>query len=459
MSPISCRGFDRAPVLLQSVVPMADILPFRALRYNPQCVSPSQVVTQPYDKISPEMQERYYAASPYNLVRIILGRREPQDNTDHNVYTRAAQYFRDWRSRGILQQESLPSIYAYSERFKSPGGSGFQERKSFIALGRIEDYAKNVIFRHEQTLAKPKADRLDLLRATRAHFELLFMLYEDSGEIHSLISEAATTTPTIEVTDEYGVIHRLWQISDAKLIDSLRSQMRDKKLVIADGHHRYETALNYRDECRAAASAAAPGDAPYEFVVMAFVNMNSPHLLILPTHRVVHSLNSFSPESFRDAAQAYFDVEEVSSTLDAARAAALLHERAHAGTAILAVTANRAFVLSTPRQPKPAGVQALSGLSSRQQELDVVQLHKCLLEGVLKLSEESIRNQQNLSYIRDADEALQQVRSGKANIAFLMNPCKVQQVRDIAFAGEVMPQKSTDFYPKLLSGLTIYALD
>jgi uncharacterized protein (DUF1015 family) len=459
MSPISCRGFDRAPLLLQSVVPMADILPFRALRYNPQCVSPSQVVTQPYDKISPEMQERYYAASPYNLVRIILGRREPQDNTDHNVYTRAAQYFRDWRSRGILQQESLPSIYAYSERFKSPGGSGFQERKSFIALGRVEDYAKNVIFRHEQTLAKPKADRLDLLRATRAHFELLFMLYEDSGEIHSLISEAATTTPTIEVTDEYGVIHRLWQISDAKLIDSLRSQMRDKKLVIADGHHRYETALNYRDECRAAASAAASSDAPYEFVVMAFVNMNSPHLLILPTHRVVHSLNSFSPESFRDAAQAYFDVEEVSSTLDAARAAALLHERAHAGTAILAVTANRVFVLSTPRQPKPAGVQALSGLSSRQQELDVVQLHKCLLEGVLKLSEESIRNQQNLSYIRDAGEALQQVRSGKANIAFLMNPCKVQQVRDIAFAGEVMPQKSTDFYPKLLSGLTIYALD
>jgi uncharacterized protein (DUF1015 family) len=438
---------------------MADILPFRALRYNPQCVSPSQVVTQPYDKISPEMQERYYAASPYNLVRIILGRHEPQDNTDHNVYTRAAQYFRDWRSRGILQQESLPSIYAYSERFKSPAGSRFQERKSFIALGRIEDYAKNVVFRHEQTLAKPKADRLDLLRATRAHFELLFMLYEDSGEIHSLISEAATTTPTIEVTDEYGVIHRLWQISDAKLIDSLRSQMRDKKLVIADGHHRYETALNYRDECRAAASAAAPGDAPYEFVVMAFVNMNSPHLLILPTHRVVHSLNSFSPESFRDAAQAYFDVEEVSPTLDAARAAALLHERAHAGTAILGVTANRAFVLSTPRQPKPAGVQALSGLSSRQQELDVVQLHKCLLEGVLKLSEESIRNQQNLSYIRDADEALQQVRSGKANIAFLMNPCKVQQVRDIAFAGEVMPQKSTDFYPKLLSGLTIYALD
>ena len=459
---------------------MADILPFRALRYDLQRVSPAQVVTQPYDKISPEIQERYYSASPYNLVRIILGRHQPEDNTEHNVYTRAAEYFRDWRGLGILRQDSAPSIYAYSERFTPPGGGQVQERQGFIALGRVEDYAAKVVYRHEQTLAKPKADRLDLLRATRAHFELLFMLYEDKDEIDSLLSRAATAPPSIEVTDEYGVVHRVWQISDAEFIDSVRNQMRDKKLVIADGHHRYETALNYRDERRATASPAGvsqacpeqsrrvspvlrdlgmPSHAPYEFVVMTFVNLHSPGLLILPTHRVVHSLTSFSADAFRDSASFYFDVEEVDPALDAARAATMLHESGIGRTALLAVTPNRSFLLRTPQEQKAAAAQALSGLSPRQHGLDVVQLHKCLLEAVLKLSEESIRNQQNISYIRDAAEAIYQVRAGKANIAFLINPCRVEQVRDIALAGEVMPQKSTDFYPKLLSGLTTYALD
>ena len=438
---------------------MADIRPFRALRYDPAQVSASQVVTQPYDKITPAMQERYYSASPYNLVRIVLGRPTLDDTSQNNVYSRAAADFRAWREKGVLRQDPTPSIYGYFERFQSRAGSGYYERKSFIALGRVEDYAKNVIFRHEQTLAKPKADRLDLLRATRAHFELLFMLYEDSGEIGSLISEGTSTTPTLEVTDEYGVIHRVWQISDAKLIETVRSQMRDKKLVIADGHHRYETALNYRNERRAgtppASSAATQNDAAYEFVVMAFVNINDPGLVILPTHRVVHGIASFSVDEFVTASRAHFAVEEIGANLDASSAAAVVEVKGSIGPALLAVTKNRVLLLHRPRSESPL----LSGLSPRQRDLDVVQLHKCLLEGVLKLSEESIRNQQNLSYIRDAGEAIAQVREGKANIAFLMNPCRVEQVRDIAFAGEVMPQKSTDFYPKLLSGLTIYALD
>jgi uncharacterized protein (DUF1015 family) len=190
--------------------------------------------------------------------------------------------------------------------------------------------------------------------------------------------------------------------------------------------------------------------------MMTFVNMNDPGLLVLPTHRVVHSLNSFSVDDFQNASRKFFEVAEVDPALDAARVTALLRERGRAGTALLAVTANRAFILQSP---KAAAAQFLAGLSARQQALDVVQLHKCLLEGVLKLSEESIRNQQNLSYLREASEALAQVRKGAANVAFLMNPCPVEQVRDVAFAGEVMPQKSTDFYPKLLSGLTAYALD
>jgi uncharacterized protein (DUF1015 family) len=190
--------------------------------------------------------------------------------------------------------------------------------------------------------------------------------------------------------------------------------------------------------------------------MMTLVNMNDPGLMVLPTHRVVHSLASFSVDEFQNSSRALFAVEEIDPALDAARATALLRQRGLAGTTLLAVTSNRAFVLHSP---KAAGAQFLAGLSARQQALDVVQLHKCLLEGVLKLSEESIRNQQNLSYLREAAEALAQVRKGTANLAFLMNPCPVPQVRDVAFAGEVMPQKSTDFYPKLLSGLAAYALD
>jgi uncharacterized protein (DUF1015 family) len=434
---------------------MADIHPFRPLRYDLQRVSASQVVTQPYDKITPAMQQRYYAASPYNLVRIILGRREPAEDANNNVYTRAAAYGRQWRAEGIFRPDSAPSIYIYSQTFTDPSGKKF-ERHGFIALGRVEDYSAKMVFRHEQTLAKPKADRLDLLRATRAHYEQLFLLYEDSGEIDSLLTPAPNAAPAISVADEYEVAHRVWQISDPAVIAAVREKMCDQKLVIADGHHRYETALNFRNECRAAAGGAPNPDAAYEFVMMTLVNLNDPGLLVLPTHRLVHSLEAFSGDEFQKASSRFFAVEQIDPALDGTRATALLRERGRDGTALLAVTADRAFVLHSP---KAEGAQFFSGLSARQQALDVVQLHKCLLEGVLKLSQESIRHQQNLSYLRDASEALDQVRKGTAHVAFLMNPCPVAQVRDVALAGEVMPQKSTDFYPKLLSGLTVYALD
>jgi uncharacterized protein (DUF1015 family) len=436
---------------------MADIIPFRALRYDPQHVSVPQAVTQPYDKINPGMQDRYYSASPYNLVRIILGRREPTDNPANNVYTRAASDFRDWRGQGVLRQDSAPSLYVYSQRFTAPGESIDHERRGFIALCRLEDYSARVVFRHEQTLAKPKADRLDLLRATHAHFGQIFMLYEDSGEIESALTAGTQSEPVTEVTDEYQVVNRLWQVSDPGVIASVQRLMRDKKLIIADGHHRYETALSYRDERRAAEPSAGP-DAAHEFLMMTFVNLNSPGLVVLPTHRVVRGLASFSADDFQSSSRKLFEVEEIDPALDGPRAAAILRDKGKSGTTLLAVTANRAFLLSKLRLAG-AAASLLAGLSPRQQALDVVQLHKCLLEGVLKLSEESIREQRNLSYVRDADEALGLVRSGKADIAFLMNPCPVQQVRDVAFAGEVMPQKSTDFYPKLLSGLAIYALD
>jgi uncharacterized protein (DUF1015 family) len=447
---------------------MAYIVPFRALRYDPQRVAPASVVTQPYDKISPAMQDAYYQASPYNLVRIILGKTEAADKEESNVYSRAATFFSDWRRQGVFLQDPQPSLYVYSQCFQKPGGSVMLERRGFIALGRVEDYADKIVHRHEQTLAKPKADRLNLLRATRAHFGQIFMLYDDNGEVDGLLAQDGDSTT--EVTDEYGVLHRLWRVSDPILIDLVRTKMRDKKLIIADGHHRYETALAYRNERRTSAAPAASTPrahtaepllhhedqaAPFELAMMTFVNMNSPGMVILPTHRVVHDLSSFAPEAFQSAARAFFNVEDVDPTIDANRANIILREAGHVGTALLAVTASRVFLLHTPRAPQ----SLFSGLSIRQQSLDVVQLHKVLLENVIGLSEESIRDQQNISYVRDAAEALLSVRSGASNVAFLTNPCRIDQVRNIAFAGEVLPQKSTDFYPKLLSGLTLYALE
>jgi uncharacterized protein (DUF1015 family) len=433
---------------------MAHISPFRALRYNPARVSLSQVATQPYDKITPQMREGYYASSPNNLVRIILGKPQAADQEKDNVYTRAAGFFGDWRRTGVLHQDSEPSIYIYLERFTAPGGKAEQERRGFIALGRLEDYSAGIVHRHEQTLAKPKADRLDLLRHTKAHFGQIFMLYSDpAGEIEKLLP--ADANPDMEMRDEYGVLHQVWKVSDPQLVDSVRGKMQDKKLIIADGHHRYETALTYRNERRAAEGASQEA-APYEFAMMTFVNMDGPGLVILPTHRVVHGLASFSADALREGARTHFSVEEVDPTLDATRANAILREAGHTGTALLGITADRAFLFD---RPKGDSTSIFGGLSLRQQSLDVVQLHKCLLEGALDLSEESVRNQENISYIRDAGEAIAKVRSGAANVAFLMNSVRIQQVRDIAFGSEVLPQKSTDFYPKLLSGLTIYALE
>ncbi len=436
---------------------MAHIEPFRAFRYDITKVALAEVATQPYDKITPAMQDRYYAASPYNLVRIILGKRQAGDGPENNPYSRAAKAFRDWRQEGILRQDPEPSIYRYVQRFAAPlpaTNVALQfERQGFIALGKVEDYAAGVVFRHEQTLAKPKADRLDLLRATRAHFGQIFMLYSDpAAEIEQAIS--SSEPPIMEMTDEYGVLHQMWRISDTGSVALVRNKMRDKKLIIADGHHRYETALTYRNERRAEGKAGS-SPAPYEFVMMTFVNMQSPGLLILPTHRVVHGLTSFSPDDFRVSASKFFTVDEADPGVSPERASSILREAGHTGTAILAATLDRVSLLSRPK----AADEVFKNVSLRQQGLDVVQLHKCLLEQVLGISEAAIRDQTNVSYIRDAAEALNSVRSGRANVAFLMNPAKIGQVRDIALAGEVLPQKSTDFYPKLLSGLAIYALE
>jgi uncharacterized protein (DUF1015 family) len=441
---------------------MAYIYPFRAWRYNPSAVRLDDVVTQPYDKISPAMQQAYYQRSPYNLVRIILGLPELFDaERGESVYSRAARDFRAWREQGVLIQEKDPCVFAYSQRFLVPGTNVVKERRAFIALGKLHDYSEQVVFRHEQTLSKPKSDRLNLLKATHAHFGQIFMLYSDpAGSVEKILYDGNGPAEA-EVTDEYGVLHRLWRISDPAAIRMVTTAMADKKLIIADGHHRYETALNYSKEHAASSPAKAESSVsklpqpayPEAAVMMSFVNMDSDGLVILPTHRVVHSLKGFDPAAFARAAEEFFTVEK----LPTAEAPAYIESLGKtAGTAFVAVTRTGALLLRSKPEPVAA---ALASLPERQRQLDLSHLHSIVLDRLLGLDAEKVREQTNLRYLRDSSEAVDQVRRGEADVAFLTNPVTMEQLREVAFAGDVMPQKSTDFFPKLLSGLTIYALD
>jgi uncharacterized protein (DUF1015 family) len=432
---------------------MANIFPFQALRYDPSKVSPAEVVTQPYDKITPAMQDQYYAASPYNLVRVILGKSQAGDNDQQNVYTRAAASLQQWRAEGVLVPDPEPSLYLYTQTFKVPGDASgaIAERRGLIALGQVEDYDHKVVFRHEQTLSKPKADRLNLLRATQAHCGQIFMLYTDpAGEIDNALRQSGP--PAVEVRDQYDVLHRMWKISDPAVIRTVQAKMADKKLIIADGHHRYETALTYRNEMRNQANLDL--QAPFERVMMTFVNMDAPGLVVLPTHRVVFGMESFSIFDMAAKLQENFEVEDLGPLTNAAAALERLHQAGKDSTALLAVTSHGSFLLRSRAEQHSNG---LAGLSERQRALDVVQLHKLVLEDALGMSEDDIRDQKHLKYVRDAHEAIDEVRNG-ADVAFIMNPVRMEQMRDVAFAGEVLPQKSTDFYPKMLSGLTIYSL-
>jgi uncharacterized protein (DUF1015 family) len=440
---------------------MASIYPFRAWRYNPSAVRLDDVVTQPYDKISPSMQQAYYQRSPFNLVRIILGLPELFDaERGESVYTRAARDFRAWREQGVLIQEKDPCIFAYSQRFTVPGTDIVKERRGFIAIGKVHDYAEKVVFRHEQTLSKPKGDRLNLLKATHAHFGQIFMLYSDpAGSVEKILYDGNGPADA-EITDEYNVLHRLWKVSDPAVIRLLTTAMADKKLIIADGHHRYETALNYSKEHAPAAPAKYQSatklpqpDYPEAAVMMTFVNMDSDGLVVLPTHRVVHSLTNFDPAAFARSAEEFFTVK----ALPAADAASYMDTLGkQQGTAFVAVTRAGAFLLNSKPEPIDA---ALADLPERQRQLDLSHLHSIVLDRLLGLDAEKVRDQTNLRYLRDAAEAVDQVRRGEADVTFLTNPVSMEQLREVAFAGDVMPQKSTDFFPKLLSGLAIYALD
>ncbi len=503
---------------------MARIYPFRALRYDTTRVRMEDVVTQPYDKITPAMQQSYYERSPYNLIRVILGKHEPSDTDTENVYTRAADSLHDWRREHILTEDPQPALYGYSQTYTVPatgataGSQQTRERRGVIALGHLYDYADKVVYRHEQTFPRHKSDRLALFKATRAYCEQIYMLYSDPAfTAEKLIfgagSEAGdpaalakpdpatppdlTTLPDLTITDEYNVVHRLWRLTDPTLINLITTAMADKKLIIADGHHRYETSVDYA-RLRSAQlhlpfNQRGPDDEspseladenghpqlpappyPEAAMMMTFVNMDAPGITILPTHRVLTGLDNFSSPDFLIRASALFTITEITETggghagtspptTTAAEApsrtsAAALLDRLEetSGPAFIAVTAFGSYLLT----PIPEAVAPLlRTLPPRQRQLDVAQLHAVLLDHLLGLTPDRIRDTAHIRYLRDATEALDLVRNGEANLAFLIKPVTLDQLKEISFSGEVMPQKSTDFYPKLLSGLAIYALD
>ena len=444
---------------------MAEIVPFRAYRYNAERVELFKAVTQPYDKISPDMQEKYYAASPYNLIAVEKGRARPDDSPGDNVYTRAARSLEDWIASGVLLRDAVPAAYAYFQEYIVPGSGERRTRKGFIALGRVEDYSAGVIFRHEQTLAGPKADRLELLRHTRTHTGQLFMLYTDPARrVDALLERAAQAPPAGEVRDEYGVAHKLWPITDAATLATIARGMAAQRLVIADGHHRYETALAYRNECRARA-ASEDRNAPHEFVMMTLFNTDVEGLTILPTHRVIAGLADFSFEKFCAELQPIFEwhayrfanATERERVWKKFRGDLEENGRTRPAIGVFAggVAAFHLFLLRGG-----ADLDALlPGVSPAQRRLDVVLLHRLILERGLGITADAVTRERNLTYEREADAAIAAVESGRAQLCCLLNSIPVGRVAEIALAGEVLPQKSTDFYPKLLSGLTLYRLE
>ena len=451
---------------------MAEIHPFRAYRYDTNRVQLAEVLTQPYDKITPEMQQRYYAASPFNLIAVEKGLAQPGDSPQNNVYTRAAQKLEEWMAEKILAQDASASMYVYAQEYLVPGTHARKVRMGLIALGRVEDYDAKVVFRHERTLSGPKADRIKLLRHTKAQTGQLFMLYDDPAKrIDGLLEETARASAPIEMRDEFDVTHRLWPVTDGAFHRRVQTAMAEKKLIIADGHHRYETALAYRDECRARLGKTEPL-AAHEFAMMTIVNTHSKGLTILATHRLIRNLANFNFEGFRKAVAPFFDWYSYPFQGGDERATSFAEfrkdfERQNHGRRAIGVYpgsvpgangATGAFYLFLLRRDADLEV-LLPGVSEAQRGLDVVLLHRLMLEKGLGITPEAVAAENNVSYEREMNAAIERVDGGEAQLACLLNPVRVQQVVDIALGGDVLPQKSTDFYPKLLSGEAIYRIE
>jgi uncharacterized protein (DUF1015 family) len=439
---------------------MADVRPLPGIRYAAEGEL-AALVTPPYDVISPEAQTRYYERHPHNLIRLELGRDEPGDDGLSNKYTRAAVTFAEWRLRGIMRQDP-PSLYLYEQRFHS-GGQPYT-RQGLLARVRLEPWDAGVILPHERTLAKPKDDRLQLTRACAATVSPIMAGYDDErGKLDAALAPIRAGKPDLALTDDAGEEHRVWIVRDARLANTTADYFATCQLYILDGHHRYETALAYRDEVRGLHKDLTLDDST-NFTMMVLTAIQDPGLVVLPTHRIVRDVPAARIAGLQDRLEEYFSAEP----LEAGAGDALLASLEAAGRQERRI----AFVVLRPEgaqllRLKPEGAAAMDrlaaesgGASEAWRRLDVAVLHTLVLRHMLGIGDEAVAAGEHVTYTRDAGDALTAVRrrKGGAPLAVLLNATPPAAVRDVAGAGERMPQKSTYFYPKLLSGLVINPL-
>ena len=441
---------------------MATITPFRGFIFNEAIAGGiGNLVCPPYDIISPSEQQELYRKSPYNVVRLEFGLESPGDTADDNRYTRAAATLNEWLGKDILSQSREEAFYIYEMEYKD--GGRVLKLRGFICLVRIEEYEAGIVKPHETTLSGPKTDRLNLLRACRAGFSQIFSLVSDpKGTVAGVLGNVAGR-PQMEVMHGDGVVHRIWTMTDRTDLDAIAGALADQPIYIADGHHRYDTALNYRNERRKAAGAFT-GREGYNFVPMFLACIEDPGLTILPAHRALFNLADFHPRKFEDDLNRYFNIERIDFTkktepADRRTVMETMEKRAdHAHVFGMRVKGEHSYYLLTLRDPADME-RIIPDKSPAYRQLDVSILHHLIIDRLLGVRMETHKLGLNIEYIKSADDAVKRVADDTAEVIFLMNPTKVTEVRDVAAAGERMPQKATYFYPKLLSGLVMHKLD
>ena len=433
---------------------MADVRPFAGIRYAPALTSQlATLVTPPYDVISPEAQAAYYERHPNNIVRLELGREWADDDTLSNRYTRAAATFSEWRMQGELRQDTQPAFYLYRQRFQSGGREHW--RTSLFARVRLEPWEAGVVLPHEYTMSKPKDDRLKLLRACAANLSPIMALYEDAeASLQHLLEPLASQTPQALFTDEAGEDHWLLPITDPNRLEDIQSFFSTRRLFIADGHHRYETALAYREELREMRKTLHPDDAA-NFVLMSLTAFEDSGLVILPTHRVVKGLPAERIAGLAGRLSQDFLIERLPADILPDQALIDLAPDAGIRAFILVMEGE---LLRMQARPEALRKMAASGRSAPWQMLDVAILQTLIMNEALGIDAEAIVGGTFLIYTRDALSAVQAVRERKAQLAVLVRPTRVGQLREVALSGDRMPQKSTYFYPKLITGLVINPL-
>jgi uncharacterized protein (DUF1015 family) len=441
---------------------MATITPFRGILYNQKKAGNiKDLVCPPYDIISPAQQQELYRKSPYNVVRLEFGLESPGDTDADNRYTRAAAFLKEWKNSGVLLQDASPGLYIYEMEFVS--GKSSRKLRGMICLVRIEDYESGIVRPHETTLSGPKTDRLKLLRACSASFSQIFSLFPDPDLKVSKLLHKVTRKPDMEVTSEDGVMHRTWSLGEKQDIETIRGALSNRPVFIADGHHRYDTALNYRNERRKTANSVT-GNEPYNFVAMFLVPLEDPSLTVLPAHRALFNLTGFDPKRFEADLNQYFNIERIDfdKKSEVADRKTVLETMAHRADRAhifgMRVKGEHSYYLLTLRNI--ADMDALvPDRSPAYRRLDVSILHHLIIDKLLGIRMDTHKLGLNIEYIKDAEDAAQRVRSGAAEIVFFMNPTKVREVQDVASAGERMPQKATYFYPKLMTGLVIHMIE